>query len=129
MKSTIKVLVLGIMCIISTMAQAQESTTIEGYTYENGNRGYLSVVQLTAVNSSTNVQVAQVYSDNDGFFSFEAPAGQAIEVTVIKDMFESTTMDITPEVGKKNFLQFEMKRVPGYVFEITMAEKPYSRVM
>ena len=123
MKSIIKAFVLGIMCIMSGVTLAQETTTVEGYVYENANRGFLDVVQVTAVNRSSSVQVVQVYTDVDGFFTFEAPAGQTLEVMVIKDMFQSKAMDITPEAGKKNFLQFELKREPGYIFEITMAEK------
>lgn len=123
MKSLINILSIGLLCALSTALIAQENTVIEGYAYESGNRGYLNVVQVTAVNKSTNVQLAQVFTNADGFFSFEAPAGQALEVTAFKDMFVSKSMDITPEAGKKNFLQFEIKREPGYIFEITMAEK------
>lgn len=123
MKSIIKGFILGIMCIISGVTLAQETTTVEGYVYENANRGYLDVVQVTVTNKSSNVPVAQVYTNVDGFFTFEAPAGQTLEVMVIKDMFQSKAMDITAVAGKKNFLQFELKREPGYIFEITMAEK------
>lgn len=123
MKVLIKLLTLSLICITSFVMSAQETTIVEGYAYESGNRGYLNVVEVTAINNTTNVQVAQVYTDGDGFFTFEAPAGQKIEVIAIKDMFQSKSMDLMPEAGKKNFLQFELKREPGYIFEITMAEK------
>lgn len=123
MKGIVKLITLILICFSSAVTWGQESTVIEGYAYENGNRGYLNVVEVTAINPLTNVQVAQVYSDGDGFFTFEAPAGQKLEVIAIKDMFQSKTSELTPEAGKKNFLQFELKREPGYIFEITMAEK------
>ncbi len=123
MKSIIKVFVFSIMCIMSGAALAQETTTVEGYVYESGNRGYLNVVQVTAINKSTSAQIAQVYTNEDGFFTFEARAGEALEVKVIKDMFQPKSMDLNPAVDQKNFLQFELKREPGYIFEITMAEK------
>ena len=123
MKSILKIFLLTIICAISGIAQGQESSIVEGYVYENGNRGYLNVVQVTAINKSTKVQVARVFTDADGFFTFEAAVGEALEVTIFRDMFVSKTMDVTPEASKKSFLQFEMKREPGYVFEITMAEK------
>ncbi len=123
MKGLLKLFTLSLICITSLNSWGQESTIVEGYAYENGNRGYLNVVEVTAINTATNVQVAQVYTDGDGFFTFEAPAGQKLEVIALKDMFQSKTMEITPDAGKKNFLQFELKREPGYIFEITMAEK------
>ncbi len=123
MKSIIKTFLFTIIYAISGVIQAQDSTIVEGYVYENGNRGYLDVVQVTAINKSNNAQVAKVYSNSDGFFTFKTIAGQALKIEVLKDMFESKSMDLTPEAGKKNFLQYELKREPGYIFEITMAEK------
>jgi len=123
MKGIINVFVVTLFCLLSTWVTAQDSTIIEGYAYENGNRGYLNVVQITAVNKSTNMQVNQVFTNEDGFFTFEAPAGQTLEITAIKDMFITKSIELTPEVDKKNFVQFEIKREPGYIFEITMAEK------
>jgi len=123
MKGIINVFVATLFCLLSTWVTAQDSTIIEGYAYENGNRGYLNVVQITAVNKSTNMQVNQVFTNEDGFFTFEAPAGQTLEITAIKDMFITKSIELTPEVDKKNFVQFEIKREPGYIFEITMAEK------
>lgn len=123
MKDIFKVFVFTALCIMSVVSQAQETTTVEGYAYENGNRGYLNVVQVTAVNKSSNVQVAQVFSNGDGYFTFDAPVGEKLEVTAIKDMFQSKSMDFKPESDQKNFLQFELKREPGYIFEITIAEK------
>lgn len=123
MKGIVKLITLTLICFSASITWGQETTVVEGYAYENGNRGYLNVVEVTAINPATNVQVAQVYSDGDGFFTFEAPAGQKLEVIAIKDMFQSNTIELTPEAGKKNFLQFELKREPGYIFEITMAEK------
>lgn len=123
MKIIAKLFSLFLICLTTSLSWAQESSIVEGYAYESGNRGYLNVVQITAINKNTNVQIAQVYSDGDGFFTFEAPVGQELEVIALKDMFQTKSLFLSPEAGKKNFLQFELKREPGYIFEITMAEK------
>lgn len=108
---------------INTIVSAQESAIVEGYAFENGNRGYLAVVQIMVTDKKTDAEIAEVFTDKDGFFSFEAPANSPIEITAIKDMFESKSMDLTPVASQKNFIQFELKRTPGYIFEITIAEK------
>lgn len=123
MNTIIKAFLFTIVSFLAGSITGQESALVEGYVYENGNRGYLDVVQVTAINTSTNVQVAQVFTNKDGFFSFESKVGVDLEVSVVKDMFQTKSKSVTPQSGKKSFLQFEMKREPGYIFEITMAEK------
>lgn len=99
-----------------------QGVTLEGYAYETGNRGYLNVVSVTATNVDNGAEISNVFSNSDGFFSLEVPANTTVKLTAYKDMFETIEQEI--KVGtEKAFVKLEMKRSPGYVFEITIAEK------
>lgn len=117
-----KLFTLILLAISTSLYSQADSTIVEGYVYETGNRGYLSVVNVQ-VNNANGVRVADGYTNLDGYFRYALAAGGAHKVIAIKDMFETKEMDMDLVAGSKNFAKIEMKRTPGYIFEITMAEK------
>lgn len=121
-----RIVCIALMGFISMNAYTQtDSTSIEGYVYESGNRGYLAVAKVLIKDG--NRQVAETFTDLDGFFKQPVLAGKEYTLEVIKDMFESRELTVMANAGQQNFAKVEMKRTPGYIFEITLAEKSVSK--
>lgn len=113
---------LTLFASILSLALAAQTVLLEGYTYEKGNRGYLSMVTVSAQDANTGSKVGVTTSDADGFFSMEVPANSELELIVSKDMFNP--MEKTVTVGSaKTFAKLELNRSPGYLFEVTLAER------
>ena len=99
---------------------------IEGYTFETGNRGFLSQVVVTAEDAVTGDFIQQVTSDNDGKFVIEVQPGiSSVKLMGMKDLFHETEVlvDSKDVTGGKAYVKMQLKRSPGYIFEITLAEK------
>ena len=64
-----KFFVLAFTLILSSKAYTQNTVTIDGYVYEDLNRGFLNRVKLTLLESD-GVFVADTVSDIDGHFVF-----------------------------------------------------------
>ena len=109
-----------VFCTINLFSQ---TTTLEGYIYETGNRGYLSGVSITAENMTTEEIVTKTKSDKDGFFQVDVPINSKIRIYAAKDMFDIKRLETEVGTGKA-FIKLEMGRAPGYTFEVTLAEKP-----
>lgn len=99
---------------------------IEGYAFESGNRGFLNEVFVEVFNAETNELISRTRSSTDGKFELTAPAGKSLLVKGSKDLFHETELAVST-LGKsandKVFVKLEMNRAPGYIFDITMAEK------
>ncbi|MEE9438835.1 MAG: OmpA family protein [Saprospiraceae bacterium] len=105
--------------LISTFSIAQ-NVNLEGYVFEKGNRGYLNVVRVLATHNGD--VIGEAFTNNDGFFNMEVPANSKLVLLYSKDMFNGGEKKVN--VGKaKTFVKIEMGRSPGYIFEITLAEK------
>jgi len=122
LKSLITCLSLFICSCIGLFGQI----TIEGYTFESGNRGFLSQVVVTAEDAKTGDFIQQVTSDNDGKFIIDvAPGISSVKLKGFKDLFHEIEMTIGPKdiTAGKAYVKMQLKRSPGYIFEITLAEK------
>lgn len=111
-------------------AQAPNATfssiKIEGYAFEEGNRGFLNEVNIAIVDGKTKTPVAQLTTNSAGFFTCDLPAGQEFLLRASKDIFahfETTISTQDKKSGEKVFVEVRMKRKPGYVFELTLAEE------
>jgi len=112
-------LCIGIQPIVSQVI-------IEGYAFESGNRGYLNQVFVELYNAETNELISRSRSDRDGKFELTGPAGKILTLKGSKDLFHDVEMEVSTvekSSGEKAFVKLEMKRAPGYIFDITMAEK------
>jgi len=105
---------------------AQGGVNVEGYVYEGGNRGYLNLAKVTILDPETGDVKGMATTDKDGKFLSILPAGKSYDVVVEKDLFEKQIEQIST-VGKvdgdKVFLKVKMSRKPGYIFDVTIAEK------
>ncbi len=103
-----------------------QSVTVEGYVFEEGNRGYLNVAKVTLIETISQSVVAKSVTNLNGVFTAEVPAGQEFLVEVDKDLFETGKMKVSTVgkgQGQKVFVRIPMKRKPGYIFDVTIAEK------
>ncbi len=105
-----------IACIHSASAQ----TTVEGYAFEEFNRGFLQQVKIVMLELPGNIVKAELLTDKEGHFETSLAPGE-YRLVASKDVFFDREDKVT--VGKeKVFLKLEMKRKPGYLFDITIAE-------
>jgi outer membrane protein OmpA-like peptidoglycan-associated protein len=108
------------MCV--TLGNAQMAT-LEGYIYESNNRGFLNLVKVTITENGGDFKTKAI-TDKDGFFTCELPQGKEYTLVALKDVFEYKEVTISTKEGKpKVYAKIEMVREPGYLFEVTMAEK------
>ncbi len=112
---------LYLVLLFSTIGLGQEHM-IEGYTYETGNRGYLSQVNIEALDTKTGQSLLHTMSNNEGYFSLDLPPINEVTLKFSKEMFQSVDRQIKLD-GKNQFVKLEMERTPGYLFEITLADK------
>jgi outer membrane protein OmpA-like peptidoglycan-associated protein len=119
------ILFLTSFLFLSAFSLAQMSV-VEGYTYEADNRGYLRNVDIELIRARTGETIAQTRSDKDGYFSVEVPRSKEFLIRAKKRMFESREELISTiglKEGEKIFVKMEMQRKPGYIFDVTIAEK------
>ena len=98
---------------------------IEGYVYETGNRGYINAATVTISNLNQTEFYGQTTSDNSGVYKFSIAQEGQLLLRVEKPPFFDYTEQIDIPAGQadKMFLKHEIKRKPGYIFDITLAEK------
>lgn len=106
---------------ISTFGQFD----IEGYVYETGNRGYINGATITISNLDKTEFYGQTTSDETGIYKFTIAQEGKLLLHVEKLPFFDFTERIEVPEGQadKMFLKHEIKRKPGYIFDITLAEK------
>ncbi|GAB4497171.1 MAG: hypothetical protein OHK0019_30270 [Saprospiraceae bacterium] len=95
-------------------------TPVEGYVFEENNRGYLRQVKVMILELPGNIVRADTFTDAEGRFAMSLPPGD-YRVVAKKDIFfeNEQTFKVASE---KVFLKIEMKRRPGYLFDVTIAE-------
>jgi outer membrane protein OmpA-like peptidoglycan-associated protein len=118
-------LIIILFASFSLTAQ-QSHAQIEGYVFESGNRGYLADILIQVFDNRADTLISECVSNQEGFFSCKVPTDRKFTVTATHEYFHNSSMSTNTlglEDGKKAFLKFEMKRAPGYMFEITIAEE------
>jgi len=119
-------LILFCLSALVNLAYTQ-TATVEGYVFENNNRGYLNLVKIE-ISEVSGTFKDKTLTNQDGFFSFEVPLGKKFIIKALKDVFEYKEIELST-VGKtadqKVYAKIEMQREPGYLFDVTMAEKFY----
>lgn len=114
-----------LLLLFATNLLAQNAI-IEGYAYETNNRGYLNLVKITVTDNSSNTVVNRAATDPEGFFTVQVPLNKSYTITAEKDLFEKKVVTINTQgvdAGAKVFTKLEMTREPGYIFDVTMAQK------
>lgn len=94
-----------------------------GYIYESGNRGFISEAEVLLKRG--NDIIATAVSDASGQYEISNVPDGDYFVLIEKLPFIKHTEDIRvgQQEGDKVFVKHEVSKLPGYVFEITLAEK------
>lgn len=115
-------LLTALLLIFSIGVSLAQEVILEGYVYEEGNRGYLNTARVLVEETATGDIAGETYSNIDGYFSIEVEANTAYTLHVSKDFFEELDKEVTTG-SEKTFVKVEMMREQGYMFEITLADK------
>lgn len=103
-----------------------QNAIIEGYVFETGNRGFLNEVKIVVLEKNSRAVRGEAFTNIEGFFTLELPIGYDYIIQASKKVFKSTEVDFTTKEtasGKKVFTKVEMDRKPGYLFDVTLAER------
>ncbi|MCB9305582.1 MAG: OmpA family protein [Lewinellaceae bacterium] len=106
--------------VFTNIGTTGAQTAVEGYAFEENNRGYLRQVDILILELPEKVVKAELSTDGNGHFSTTLDPGE-YRVVAKKDIFFDWDEKITVS-NEKVFLKIEMKRKPGYLFDITIAE-------
>lgn len=106
-----------------------QNVILDGYVYEKYNRGFLNEVKITILDKSENL-IGETMSDMTGHFIYEVPAGKVYLLDFTKNVFTPKREKISTVgklAGEKVFVKTELERQPGYLLEITLAEKRFNQ--
>ncbi|MFK7775847.1 MAG: OmpA family protein [Saprospiraceae bacterium] len=119
------ILILTNLFLFSSFLFSQNAI-IEGYVFETGNRGFLNEVKIMILEKNSRAVRAESFTDIEGFFTLELPIGYDYVIQASKKVFKSTEVEFSTKgitSGKKVFTKVEMDRKPGYLFDVTLAER------
>lgn len=110
--------------VIFALTAIGQSVSLQGYVYETDNRGYIRQVKVDILELTSKAFITSVLTDADGFFKADVPAGKKLLVRADKDLFQrkEVTVDASDKApGEKAFVNIELERKPGYIFDVTLA--------
>jgi len=119
-KTTARPFVALLVVFFIFLKTAAAQTQIEGYAFEENNRGRLQQVQVTVYEMPSNTVRAELVTDTLGHFSATLAPGR-YRLLLRKDVFfdRHDTLQLGQE---KMYRKLEMRRQPGYIFDATLAE-------
>lgn len=113
---------LMMLCFFSV---AQNTVLIEGYTYEENNRGLIRGVEVKILDNLTNELQASVNSGMEGAFAVRVKKGRDYKIVTQHQKYLSKE-EVVSTIGLKDknkvFVKIELEHKPGYIFDVTMAE-------
>ncbi len=106
-----------------TSLLAQTDVSVEGYVFEQKNRGYLNQVEISISELKTGQELYSGETNLEGYFSCSVPANMEFIISAKKSAFHTLVKDFSSKKtdDSKLFLSLEMEREPGYIFEATLA--------
>jgi outer membrane protein OmpA-like peptidoglycan-associated protein len=128
MKSSIYIknlFLLNLAMFFTTYAHSQNAT-VKGYVFEEQNRGFLNMARVRISDTVTKTVFVDTYTNIEGYFTGTVPAGIALKTEIVKEMFDPQSQVFLLSPNTTENLSIKMIRQPGYVFELTLAEKRLS---
>jgi len=116
-------LLLGLFMSMAQLS-AQGKVIIEGYVYEENDRGFLGDAKVKLFTNQM-VSVGETLTDEFGHFIFESSDDRQYVVRANKKLYIQKEQKVNPadkNEANKVFVKMEMEREPGYVFDVTLAE-------
>ncbi|MEI6412195.1 MAG: OmpA family protein, partial [Bacteroidota bacterium] len=114
-----RLLVLFLMLIVRIETSISQ-TPLEGFVYEQNNRGFLQQAKVTIYELPDNIVRADLQTDTFGVFRATLAPGR-YRIFTQKDVFFDR-QDTVKIGGEKTYLKIEMRRKPGYLFDASIAE-------
>lgn len=103
-----------------------QNIQLEGYIFEDNNRGFLNEVLVNVYEATTETFVTKSTTNTDGLFTAELPAGKDYILKASKDLFfpkQEMASTKGKKAGEKIYTKIKLERKPGYIFDVTLAEK------
>jgi outer membrane protein OmpA-like peptidoglycan-associated protein len=122
MRNFILFLLLSVFNIPFALSQ---KVLLDGYVFEKNNRGYLNEVKVTVLEKN-GILIGEALTDQNGHFTIPAQANKEYDVQFEKKVFvtaKETVSTAGKNEGEKVYVEHKMIRQPGYLLEITLAEK------
>ncbi len=107
-----------------TQVFSQGRVIIEGYVYEENDRGFIGDAEVKLFTSQM-IFVGETTTDEYGHFVLESTDDRQYVVRANKKLYFQKEMKVNPAEkndADKVFLKMEMEREPGYIFDVTLAE-------
>ena len=116
--------IISSLVLLFAVVSAFGQINIEGYVYESGNRGFIHDAEIAITTTGQTEIIAKTTTDRTGKYVMTVPEAGVFDLYIIKKpYFESVeTMEIKAS-EKKLYFKHEVIRQPGYIFDITLAEK------
>ncbi len=100
-------------------------TIVEGYIFEDDNRGFVRDAKVI-IEDRNGIFIKNTYSDETGKINIEIPPTEEILVKIEKNEFQPfeqrfSTFDNL--INGKLYIKCKMIRKPGYIFDVTLAER------
>jgi outer membrane protein OmpA-like peptidoglycan-associated protein len=106
--------------VISWHFASLSAQNVEGYVFEQFNRGFLQQVKVEILRLDDRVLVSEMTTDTLGHFAATLEGGKYV-LRFKKDVFFERSDTILAS-KEKSFLKIELRRKPGYLFDATIAE-------
>ena len=119
------ILIIASLLFFSSFVFSQNAT-LEGYAFETGNRGFLNEVKIVILEKKSRVVKGELFTNTEGFFTVELLVGYDYIIEASKKVFKSVEIEFSTNgilSNNKIFVQVEMDRKPGYLFDVTLAER------
>jgi len=119
------ILIIASLLFFSSFVFSQNAT-LDGYAFETGNRGFLNEVKIVILEKKSRVVKGELFTNTEGFFTVELLVGYDYIIEASKKVFKSVEIEFSTNgilSNNKIFVQVEMDRKPGYLFDVTLAER------
>ncbi len=124
MKKQIQFILIHLLCFNGLLFG--QTVQLEGYIFEDNNRGFLNEVIIDVYDASNEDFITKSITNTDGLFTAELPAGKEYILKISKDLFfpkEELASTKGKSAGEKIYAKIKLERKPGYIFDVTLAEK------
>ncbi len=106
------------------IAKGATSFPVEGFFFEDNNRGYLAEVKVTLLNEQ-GIKVDEVFSDEAGKFIATLEPNHIYKMRAEKRAFYVVDTIINTnghQPSEPLYLKYPLKRLPGYIFDATISQ-------
>ena len=113
----------AVVAALSFFTEMTAQTRLEGYVYEENNRGFLNQVNVTVYKDLSDSPMDILITDIYGHFAIDLTPGK-YRIVATRELFSDRSDTIVIKSGEeKKFLKMIMKRKPGILLEARLLEK------